>query len=143
VKDTLQSPAFPGDHSSDIDKCIDSPPVSWLKWWKANSFAYPLIAQAVRDYLPVPSAEVGIGRVFSGGTDVLGLWRQSWLMLLNEKKWSLVQYVVYCVYNYIHQLSLLVAMLLSLHYAAFPFSVVCSTVMDDVDDAGCLKCLIK
>ncbi len=57
-----------------------------------NTFAYPLIAQAVRDFLPVPSAEVGIERVFSGGRDVLGLWRQSmsaetmqWLML-NEKK---------------------------------------------------------
>jgi len=37
----------------------------------------PLIAQAVRDFLPVPSAEVGIERVFSGGRDVLGLWRQS------------------------------------------------------------------
>jgi hypothetical protein len=54
-------------------------------------FAYPLMAQAVRDFLPVPSAEVGIERVFSGGRDVLGLRRQSmsaeimqWLML-NEK----------------------------------------------------------
>ena len=53
---------------------------------------HPLIAQAVRDFLPVPSTEVGIERVFSGGRDVLGLWRQSmsaetmqWLML-NEKK---------------------------------------------------------
>jgi hypothetical protein len=34
-------------------------------------FAYPLMAQAVRDYLPVPSAKVGIERVFSGGRDVL------------------------------------------------------------------------
>jgi hypothetical protein len=33
----------------------------------------------------VPSAEVGIGRIFSGGRDMLGLRRQSWLMLLNEK----------------------------------------------------------
>ena len=42
---------------------------------------------------PVPSVEVGIERVFSGGRDVLGLRKQSmsaetmqWLMLLNEKK---------------------------------------------------------
>jgi hAT family C-terminal dimerisation region/Domain of unknown function (DUF4413) len=91
-----------GGITSDIDKYLDSPPVSWshqliedgdsewvLKWWKANTFQYPLMAQAVRDYLPVPSAEVGIERVFSGGRDVLGLRRQSmsaetmrWLMLL-------------------------------------------------------------
>jgi hAT family protein len=32
-----------------------------------NTFAYPLMAQAVRDFLPVPSAEVAIERVFSGG----------------------------------------------------------------------------
>ncbi|KAN0068712.1 Ankyrin repeat-containing domain protein [Elaphomyces granulatus] len=63
---------------------------------KVKTFAYLLMAQAVRDYLPVPSAEVGIEQVFSGGRDVLGLRRQSmsaetmqWLMLLkgaNEKK---------------------------------------------------------
>ena len=35
------------------------------------------MAQAVRDFLPVPSAEVGIERVFSSGRDVLGLQRQS------------------------------------------------------------------
>jgi hAT family C-terminal dimerisation region/Domain of unknown function (DUF4413) len=88
--------------TSDIDTYLDSPPVSWshrliedgdpewvLKWWKANTFQYPLMSQAVRDYLPVPSAEVGIERVFSGGRDVLGLRRHSmsaetmrWLMLL-------------------------------------------------------------
>jgi len=91
--------------TSDIDKYIDSPPVDWShqliedgdpdwvpKWWKANTFAYPLMAQAVRDYLPVPSAEVAIERVFSGGRDVLGLRRQSmsaetmrWLMLLKGR----------------------------------------------------------
>ena len=60
-----------------------------LKWWKANAFDFPLMAQAVRDYLPVPSAEVGVERVFSGARDVLGLRRQSmnaetmrWLVLL-------------------------------------------------------------
>jgi hAT family protein len=43
-----------------------------LKWWKVNTFAYPLKAQAVWDFLPVPSVEVGIERVFSDGRDVLG-----------------------------------------------------------------------
>jgi len=75
MKDTLQSPAFPGDHCSDIDKYIDSPPVvgpsmiagMGTEAVKVNTFAYPLIAQAVRHFLPVPSAEVGIERVFNGG----------------------------------------------------------------------------
>ena len=89
---------------SDVDKYLDSAPVSWshasaadgdpdwvLKWWKANSFEFPLMAQAARDYLPVPSAEVGVERVFSGARDVLGLRRHSmnaetmrWLVLLKE-----------------------------------------------------------
>jgi hypothetical protein len=87
---------------SDVDRYLDSKPVNWsqsliengdpewvLKWWKANAFDFPLMAQAVRDYLPVPSAEVGVERVFSGARDVLGLRRQSmnaetmrWLVLL-------------------------------------------------------------
>jgi hAT family C-terminal dimerisation region len=71
----------------------DGDPEWVLKWWKVNMFAYSLMAQAVQYYFPVPSAKVGIERVFSGGRDVLGLWWQSmsvetmqWLMLLNEKK---------------------------------------------------------
>jgi hypothetical protein len=52
-----------------------------LKWWEVNTFAYPLMAQAVRDFLPVPSAEVVIERVFSGG------WQSmSAETMLNEKK---------------------------------------------------------
>ncbi|KAN0077942.1 hypothetical protein V8E54_006246 [Elaphomyces granulatus] len=54
MKDTLQSPAFPGDH------CFR------YRLFTLNTFAYPLMAQAVRDFLPVPSAEVAIERVFSG-----------------------------------------------------------------------------
>ena len=73
---------------SDIDKYLDSPPVNWshhmigdadaewvLKWWKANAFNFPLMAKAARDYLPIPSAEVGIEREFSIARDVLGLRR--------------------------------------------------------------------
>ena len=35
------------------------------------------MARAARDYLSVPSTEVGVERVFSGARDVLGLRRQS------------------------------------------------------------------
>jgi hypothetical protein len=89
---------------SDIDRYMDSLPVGWshhligdgdpewvLKWWRANAFDYPLMAQAARDYLSVPSAEVGVERQFSDARDVLGLRRHCmnaetmrWLMLLKE-----------------------------------------------------------
>jgi hypothetical protein len=87
--------------TSDIDNYLDSPPVSWshplikdgdsewvLKWLEANTFQYPLMAQAVRDCLPVPSAEVGIERVFSGGRDVLGLRRH--LMSAETMRWLML-----------------------------------------------------
>ena len=48
-----------------------------LKWWKANTFEFPLMTRAARDYLSVPLTEVGVERVFSGARDVLGLRRQS------------------------------------------------------------------
>jgi hypothetical protein len=90
---------------SDIDKYLDSPPVNWshhmigdadaewvLKWWKANAFNFPLMAKAARDYLPIPSAEIGIEREFSNARDVLGLRRHRlnagtmrWLILLRGK----------------------------------------------------------
>ena len=89
---------------SDIDKYLDSPPVGWshsfaqdgaddwvLKWWKANAFEFPAMARAARDYLSVPSTEVGVERVFSGARDVLGLRRHCmsaetmrWLVLLKS-----------------------------------------------------------
>jgi hypothetical protein len=88
--------------TSDIDQYLDSKPVNWsqgliedgdpnwvLKWWKANAFSYPLMAQAFRDYFPVPSAEVDVERRFCNARDVLGIRRHSmnaetlrWLMLL-------------------------------------------------------------
>ena len=56
-----------------IDRYMDSVPVGYshhligdgdqewvLKWRKANAFDYPLMAQAARDYLCVPSAEGGV-----------------------------------------------------------------------------------
>jgi hAT family C-terminal dimerisation region len=100
-----ESPAPPpAILTANVDKYMDSPPVNWphqlikdgdpewvLEWWKANTFEYPSMAQAVRDYLP---AEVGIERVFSGARYMLGLRRQSmsgetmrWLMLL-IKEWK-------------------------------------------------------
>ncbi|KAJ5292212.1 hypothetical protein N7478_001463 [Penicillium angulare] len=94
-----------GSLTSDIDKYLDSQPVSWshhmigdadeewvLKWWRANEFNFPLMAKAARDYLAIPSAEVGIEREFSNARDVLGLRRHClnaetmrWLMLLKER----------------------------------------------------------
>ena len=88
--------------TSDIDRYLDSKPVSWshglmedgdpdwvLKWWKANAFNYPLMAQAFRDYFPVLSTEVGVERRFSSARDALGIRRHCmnaetfrWLMLL-------------------------------------------------------------
>jgi hypothetical protein len=50
------------------------------------------MAKAARDYLPIPSAELGIEREFSNARDVLGLRRHRlnaetmrWLMLLRGK----------------------------------------------------------
>jgi hypothetical protein len=70
--------------ASDINQYLDSMPVNWshrfiedgdpnwvLKWWKANAFNYPLISQAVWDYFPIPSAKVGVKRLFSNAQDVL------------------------------------------------------------------------
>lgn len=90
---------------SDVDRYLDSVPVNWshssfacgdpdwvLKWWKANAADFPCMAQAARDYLPIPSAEVGVERLFSGARDVLGLRRHCmnaetirWLILLKEQ----------------------------------------------------------
>ena len=60
-----------------------------LKWWKMNAFEFPLMAQALRDYLPIPSAEVGVERLFSDARNVLGIRRHClnaetiwWLILL-------------------------------------------------------------
>ena len=67
----------------------DDDPDWVLTWWKANAFNYPLMSQAVRDYFPVPSAEVGVERLFSNARDVLSIRRHCmnaetlrWLMLL-------------------------------------------------------------
>jgi hypothetical protein len=86
---TLQKVQPPhGALMSDIDRYLGSQPVNWshhliedgdsawvLKWWKMNASEFPLMAQAVRDYSPVPSAEVGVERLFSDARDVLGLRR--------------------------------------------------------------------
>ena len=63
-----------------------------MKWWKANTFEYPIIARAARDYLAVLSSEVAVKRVFSGARNVLGLQRHSmsaetmrWLVLLKDQ----------------------------------------------------------
>ncbi|EED11685.1 conserved hypothetical protein [Talaromyces stipitatus ATCC 10500] len=95
-------PLQSADIISDIDRYLDSSPEMWshgmiedgdpdwiLKWWKANAFNYPLMSKAVQDYLPIPSAEVGVERLFSNARDVLGIRRHClnsetfrWLMFL-------------------------------------------------------------
>lgn len=90
--------------TSDVDRYFDSATVGcphggaeegtvdWvLQWWKVNVFEFPSMARAARDYLAVPSTEVGVERVFSGARDVLGLRRHSmsaetmrWLVLLKS-----------------------------------------------------------
>ena len=86
---TLQKVQPPhGTLTSDIDRYLGSQPVNWshhliedgdsgwvLHWWKMNASEFPLMAQAVRDYFPVPSAEVGVERLFSDARNVLGLRR--------------------------------------------------------------------
>ncbi|EED14468.1 hypothetical protein TSTA_106780 [Talaromyces stipitatus ATCC 10500] len=96
-----QYPASPTSSSS-AERPPDSSPEMWfhnmiedrdpnwiLKWWKANAFNYPLMLKAVQDYLPIPSAEVGVERLFSNARDVLGIRRHClnsemfrWLMFL-------------------------------------------------------------
>ena len=48
-----------------------------LKWWKANAFQFPLMAEAARDLLAVPGLEVDVERLFCGGRDQLGIYRYS------------------------------------------------------------------
>ncbi|KAJ5878301.1 hypothetical protein N7455_001766, partial [Penicillium solitum] len=66
-----------------------------LKWWKVNAFNFLLIAKAARDYLPIPSVEVGIEREFSNARDVLGLRRHltgatvlGWLFKMYKANYS-------------------------------------------------------
>lgn len=73
--------------TSDIDQYLDSPRVAYrgnpkddqtqwiLRWWNANQGEYKLMAQAARDYLPIPSSEVDIERLFNIGRDILGIRR--------------------------------------------------------------------
>ena len=46
-----------------------------LNWWNSNKLEFPCMAAAARDYLAIPSSEVDIERLFSGGRDVLGIRR--------------------------------------------------------------------
>jgi hAT family C-terminal dimerisation region len=73
--------------TSDIDRYLDSPRVAYrgnpkedqtewiLRWWNANQGEFKLMAQAARDYLPIPSSEVDIERLFNIGRDILGIRR--------------------------------------------------------------------
>ena len=71
----------------DIDRYLDSPRIKYknklqddqtrwiLSWWNANKSEFPCMAQAARDYLPIPSSEVDIERLFNVGRDILGIRR--------------------------------------------------------------------
>jgi hypothetical protein len=85
---------------SDIDRYFDGPLVSvadtkhpnWLcNWWRIHKDEYPRMAAAARDYLAIPSSEVGVERSFSSGRDLIGVRRHSMsadtmriLMLMND-----------------------------------------------------------
>jgi hypothetical protein len=69
-----------GSTASDIDRYLDTGSIDWdeldesnydpdwvLKWWKANSFQYPLMAAAARALLAVPGSEVDVERLFLWG----------------------------------------------------------------------------
>jgi len=72
----------------DIDRYLDAPAITWddedetnydpdwiLKWWKTSAGQFPYMAKAARALLAVPSAEVDVERLFSGGRDLLGIRR--------------------------------------------------------------------
>jgi hypothetical protein len=75
------------DDLTDIDRYLDTPPIvfklsksdnqtQWiLNWWDGNKYEFPCIAQAARDYLPIPASEVDVERLFNVGRDVLGVRR--------------------------------------------------------------------
>ena len=67
---------------TDIDRYLDTPPIvfklsksdnqtQWiLNWWDGNKYEFPCMAQAARDYLPIPASEVDVERLFNVGRDV-------------------------------------------------------------------------
>jgi zinc finger BED domain-containing protein 1 (E3 SUMO-protein ligase ZBED1) len=73
-----ESPALPASEVSRFlqdDRSIayaDCP----LQWWRANSSAYPVLAQLARAVLCVPATTASSERVFSYGTITLGTRRQ-------------------------------------------------------------------
>jgi hypothetical protein len=74
---------------SDIDIYFDTPPITFrlsklddqsqwiLDYWNSCKYEYPLMFQAVRDYIPIPGSEVDIERLFNTRRDMLGLRRFS------------------------------------------------------------------
>jgi len=72
---------------NDIDQYFDTAPIKFVlnedddqalltkQWWSGNSYVFPLMARAARDYLPIPASEADIERLFSNGRDILGVRR--------------------------------------------------------------------
>lgn len=73
--------------ADDIDRYFDTDVVlfqnqgsgsqmEWLRnWWNTNTGEFPCMAAAARDYLPIPSAETDVERVFNDGREILGIRR--------------------------------------------------------------------
>jgi hypothetical protein len=64
--------------SLDVINSGDDYSFKWvLQWWRENQSLYPVMVQAARDYLPIPSTSVSIERQFNNGRDIIGLRRYS------------------------------------------------------------------
>lgn len=73
----------------DFDRYLYDDPISiasdpvqegeeWLlNWWKLHGARYPDVATACRDIFAIPSAEVDVERLFSGGRDQIGIRRSA------------------------------------------------------------------
>ena len=50
----------------------------WLyNWWRTHRGEYPQMAEAGREFLAIPASEVSVERLFSAGSDLLGIRRLS------------------------------------------------------------------
>jgi hAT family C-terminal dimerisation region len=87
--DFLQEYGSAITNEDDIERYFNTPQVNFvlnekecqvkwvLNWWAAYKQEYPLIFAVVRNYLPIPGAEVDIERLFNIARDILGLRRMA------------------------------------------------------------------
>lgn len=74
---------------SDVDHYFNTPPVRLQEhfgkldlnfvtdWWYNNRTEYPVMSLVARDYLAIPGSEVDLERLFSSGSDMIGIRRYS------------------------------------------------------------------